>query len=503
MNTSPASPFEIIDRSQIHAPHNLIVTNCQDCACAVSLSPLPDVKFKSLPITAQDIYHHPFGLCLEPLKEGYWTAFNPLGEAGIIVLNQAAYELLHRFKQPASLTNIVHESGEAQMETEAALARLIALGLLQPPGIEQRPTTGQTKLLTVWLHITNQCNLRCTYCYLYKTNEHMSQATGRAAIDAVIRSALAEGYQAIKLKYGGGEASLKMERVFEIHDYALAQCQAYCLGLESVILSNGTALTTAGIEGLKKRQIKVMVSLDGLNETHNIQRPYAGGQSSARQVIIGIEKLIKYGLPPHLSITITAHNCQHVEQVVQFALTHDLTFSLNFYRENECSMSFADLQYTEAQMVSGIEAAYRVIAEKLPPWSIVGAILDRGHLVSPHEHACGVTRDYLVIDHRGNITKCQMEMDKVITDINHPNPMMLIRSSSIGVQSPSSLEKEGCRDCEWRYWCSGGCPIATYRATGRYDVKSPNCNIYKALYPKAVQLEGLRLLKYATAANVH
>ena len=39
----------------------------------------------------------------------------------------------------------------------------------------------------------------------------------------------------------------------------------------------------------------------------------------------------------------------------------------------------------------------------------------------------------------------------------------------------------------------------THRATGRYDIQSPNCNIYKAIYPEAVRLEGLRLLKYFKA----
>jgi len=38
--------------------------------------------------------------------------------------------------------------------------------------------------------------------------------------------------------------------------------------------------------------------------------------------------------------------------------------------------------------------------------------------------------------------------------------------------------------------------LATYRATGRYDVKSPHCNIYQALFPEVLRLEGLRLLKY-------
>lgn len=55
--------------------------------------------------------------------------------------------------------------------------------------------------------------------------------------------------------------------------------------------------------------------------------------------------------------------------------------------------------------------------------------------------------------------------------------------------------KEGCRHCEFRYRCSGGCPLETYRSTGRWDVQSPNCRIYKTLYPHALRLEGLRLLK--------
>ncbi len=37
---------------------------------------------------------------------------------------------------------------------------------------------------------------------------------------------------------------------------------------------------------------------------------------------------------------------------------------------------------------------------------------------------------------------------------------------------------------------------------GDNDVKSPNCNIYKALFPEALRLEGLRLLKYQNDPEV-
>jgi len=62
-------------------------------------------------------------------------------------------------------------------------------------------------------------------------------------------------------------------------------------------------------------------------------------------------------------------------------------------------------------------------------------------------------------------------------------------------------DKEGCRERAFRYRCSGGCPLETYRATGRWDVQSPHCGIYRALFPAALRLEGLRLLKTAGHAS--
>jgi hypothetical protein len=57
-------------------------------------------------------------------------------------------------------------------------------------------------------------------------------------------------------------------------------------------------------------------------------------------------------------------------------------------------------------------------------------------------------------------------------------------------------DKECCRDCQRRYWCAGSWPLETFRATGRYNVKTPNCNIYQAIFPEVLRMEGLRLLKY-------
>ena len=174
----------------------------------------------------------------------------------------------------------------------------------------------------------------------------------------------------------------------------------------------------------------------------------------------------------------------------------ELSFSLNFYRENDLSASHRDMRLDEQKIIKGMLAAFKVIEENLPRRGFLGGIIDRADLSTTHTHTCGVGQNYLVFDQNGQVAKCQMHIRKPITDIHVADPLAVIRADQIGIQNVSVEEKEGCKSCEWKYWCTGGCPLATYRATGRYDVKSPNCNIYKALYPEALRLEGLRLLKY-------
>ncbi|MEH2335376.1 SPASM domain-containing protein [Nostoc sp.] len=184
-------------------------------------------------------------------------------------------------------------------------------------------------------------------------------------------------------------------------------------------------------------------------------------------------------------------------ELIEWILEHNLPFSLNFYRENELSASYEDLQLEESRVIEGMLAAFKVIELKLPNRSLLGSLIDRANLSSPHKRTCGVGQSYLVFDYQGQIAKCQMQLHKTVSSVDNQDPLTVVRQDKAGIQNLSVEEKEGCRTCEWKYWCTGGCPLATFKATGRYDIQSPNCNIYKALYPEAVRLEGLRLLKYS------
>jgi uncharacterized protein len=325
----------------------------------------------------------------------------------------------------------------------------------------------------------------------------MDESVAHAAVRSVIQAAVDHGFPAVKLKYAGGEASLNHRLVVGMHAQARELTARHGLQLYATLLSNGAVLPDALVETLRAEGIRVMISLDGLGAQHDAQRPFANGKPSFHLVERTITRLLEHGHGPHLSITVTNRNASGVPDVVRYALERDLTFSLNFFRDNDCAASFPDLRYGEQAMISAMQETFGVIEKHLPPWSVLGSILDRGQLLQPRQRPCGVGQDYLVIDQRGQVAKCHMEIEKTIGDVFSSDPLQLIRQDQASALNPAVEEKEGCRDCTWRYWCSGGCTVATFRATGRYDIKSPNCNIYKAIYPQALRLEGLRLLKYA------
>jgi uncharacterized Fe-S cluster-containing radical SAM superfamily protein len=166
----------------------------------------------------------------------------------------------------------------------AAARRMAALGLLDPVGATRthQPTEPQT--LTAWLHVNNQCNLDCPYCYIQKSKEQMAPATGRQAVEAVFRSALANGFGRVKLKYAGGEATLNFHTVLILHDHARQLAAMHGVAMEGVILSNGVAISDRLISELQARNIRLMISLDGIGEAHDAQRPLRSGRGSFAHV---------------------------------------------------------------------------------------------------------------------------------------------------------------------------------------------------------------------------
>lgn len=486
-----------LSSSDIPGEAEPLVHACEDCACPASgervRRTVPDLSDKPL-IKAR-------GVLELPVDDEHFALFNPEGNGGVVVVDTTGRELAARLAAATRIDDL-RSAGTDTADVEAALRTLVAFDVVHPVGEPPAPEFGDSKELTAWLHVTNKCNLRCPYCYVHKSDSSMDDDTAQKSVDALVKSALRNGFRSLRLKYAGGEASLNSDVLLRLHDHARTRCAEAGIGLSAVLLSNGVAIAPRLAAELKRHKIRVMISLDGLGASHDAQRPTTSGKPTSARVVRTIERLLAEGVPPHISITITSRNLDGLPDVVRFAVERSLTFSFNFFRDNDCSASFQDLQYEEQAMIDGLTRAFTVVEERLPRWSLLGSVLDRGQLLSPRRRSCGVGDDYVVVDQYGNLAQCHMDMSGTVGRIGIDDPVQAVRQAPTGIRNLLVEDKTGCRECTWRNWCSGGCSVATFRATGRFDVRSPNCNIYRAIYPQAIRLEGLRILRYATGARV-
>lgn len=489
----PMNPIVIFDRARMHGDTAYLEN---DCACPLSFSPPPSAQLTNITNTTEPLHHAPATQVAR--LHGHHVLASAHTRASIAVLNDDAYALWQQFERPRPVNDVL-DGHPVPGDTATPAAAIQAIGDLIDSGFLRCPAENETPLaseetLIAWLHTSNACNLRCTYCYLQKTTEEMSPETGRHAIDAILRSAQQHGFRKVKIKYAGGEPTLNFPLVLSLQDHARALAARHDIALDAVVLSNGVRLTHAMVDEMLARRLRLMISLDGFGDDHDGQRPTTGGRGSFAAVAKNIEMAQARGLTPDICVTVSGQNATNLPRLIAWLLARDLPFSLNFYRENVFSQGFEELQLQEERIIAGMRAAFQVIEANLPERSLLASLMDRGNLAAPHQHPCAAGRNYLVIDHFGGVSKCQMEIEQPVTDVSAENPLAILRSDRNGLQNVPVDEKEGCRDCEWKYWCTGGCPQATFRATGRYDIQSPNCGIYKQLYPEVVRLEALRLL---------
>jgi uncharacterized protein len=467
--------------------------DCGDCDCACA--PVNRLRIEGIRPFEKYQLSPSTVVALEAGSEAFHGS---VLQPGILALNHSASSLAHCFDSPRAVGDVASAYPQSWGDEAvlSALEKIISLGLLVPENYGLSLT--QTfSTIAAWLHVTTACNLACGYCYLPRVATSTPLEVGRAAIDATFRSARIHGFKVVKLKYAGGEPLLRFPNIEDWHAHAQSLADRSGLELDGVVLSNGTLLTADMISAMQSMGLRLMISLDGLGDFHDCQRHFPDGHGSFDAVARSIEIALSHGLTPEISVTVSGRNATGLPELMNWILVRDLPFSLNFYRENDFSTSHVDLRLEEDRIIKSMLAAYEVIENNLPHRSLLASLVDRANLATPHLRTCAVGQNYLVFDPQGRVAKCQMDMGTAITDCIDPDPLSTIRASSDGIRNPKVNEKPECEECKWRYWCTGGCPLMAYRQTGRYETKSPNCEIYKALFPEAVRLEGLRLLKHA------
>jgi len=230
------------------------------------------------------------------------------------------------------------------------------------------------------LLMTNRCNLRCTYCYANAGDEprpaDMSWAVAKAVIDYVVGNSRHAGAQAPSLTFhGGGEPT--------VHWDLLVRAVAYAKAVEPctrISMSSNGIWTEAQRRFVCRNFADVSLSMDGVAEVQNRQRPRTGGQDSAADVWQSIRALDEAAVEYGIRMTVLPESVDRLAEGVRMicrdtkarAVQVEPTFTSSRGQYSDIDCGFADAfseRFMEAWRV-GRAANRQVYYSGARPWVI-------------------------------------------------------------------------------------------------------------------------------------
>lgn len=154
-----------------------------------------------------------------------------------------------------------------------------------------------TPIFNAVINVTDNCNLRCPYCFTEHNTRVIDMGTMKAAIMFVLHDI--DRFDDFKgepcFNFFGGEPMLHFEDIIKptvlwTEETGLRDKYKINFGMTS----NGTLFTEENLQWLQEHQVSILLSIDGDKETQDSQRPGANGQSSFDMLAPKIPMILKY-----------------------------------------------------------------------------------------------------------------------------------------------------------------------------------------------------------------
>jgi len=394
---------------------------------------------KKINVNDSDIY-------IKKIKNMHYL-FNPNYDQGVALIDDEAKQLLTSLLSDEECK----ELDLSNSDTKKVLEEFKRFGLIKS---SKHDSNKKKKSLSIWLHITNQCNLRCKYCFISHTSQVMPWEVIEKGLEKSFESAERFHMDEVIVKFAGGEPTLERELIFKTALYARKLAKKFKIAVRFALLTNGVLLSKGYANALKKNDIHVAISIDGLNEDHDATRVFINGKGSYKFVNQGLINLLENNNSFNVTLVINKNNLMNLDETVRYFLDNNINFGLRFVKDNPLIQS--DLIPSNEELIEGLRRVIKLIREKMPKKQLYGQLLDFVTF-KPQNRVCGTGRNYLVISHKGTISSCQMMINQPIGTINDKCLVQTMREKNFA-PNLSNEDKEGCNTCEWKSICAGGCP---------------------------------------------
>lgn len=322
--------------------------------------------------------------------------------------------------------------------------------------------------------VTQECNLRCSYCYIDKRPAHMSPETARAVVDFMFQAS--PGEEKIDIGFFGGEPLLRPDLIRYITGLIEDHPSFDPERVRLAVVTNGTIFTDEIAALLNAHNIAFCLSCDGPPQVQDTFRRFADGRGSSALV----ERTIWLAVEAFPAVLVNAvyhpQTFRHLPEVVDY-------FSGLGLRQIYLNPDFsATWSKTEADLLSEVyervaERYIRYYLDQQPHYisfidSKIAVILRGGF--GPLER-CRMGQAEFAFAPSGNVYPCERligaDDGKTHCLGNITNGFTPGRACA-GASMAGNVNTE-CQSCSLSSYCMNWCGCSNYFQSGRYDRVGP------------------------------
>lgn len=179
--------------------------------------------------------------------------------------------------------------------------------------------------------VTENCSLRCTYCYQVKKNpSRMTKEVAKAAVDMIFDKEKINGYydfeesKGVVLEFIGGEPLLEIELIDYIVEYfkfkAFELNHPWATNYVISFCSNGVNFLDKKVQNFiakNKNKVSVGITIDGSKELHDSCRVFPDGSGSYDVVEKAIKRWVEIDSNPQTKITLSPENIKYLNDALR------------------------------------------------------------------------------------------------------------------------------------------------------------------------------------------
>lgn len=446
------------------------------------------------------------GTLYEKCLGSEWLLFAPDWPGWPVVVNDSIHELLNQFQSPSTVGDVLarytvhHDAADLGhlVNTIAFLedGGFLRTGVTNLPYLLPTSESSSPKSMEVWLHITNACNLACTYCFVQKNDmDIMQDSVCDATAEKLAHTAISNQIERVTVKFAGGEPTLAMPIVERFWARFEAAIEGTGIKTHAALLSNGTQIDDRVIAFLRRPNSSISISVDGCGDAHDLNRRTKGGSPTWLRIVKNIDRLQNNDISPYIMATITNGSREGLPELIRWVFSRGLQIRLSVVRELGCGPD-ADSQAFAERMGHSFNDAFALLeAEQTLFDPRLDLQICELRFDQPSSWVtCGIGSNHLVIRADGTLVSCPM----TVNNLGHPAGEDLLSACRSTFPFKPSDSREGtdgaeCLSCRWFPVCAGGCPVNNEKTRGHPFARSPLCSFYQTVIPRYLDLFGRKL----------